>query len=167
MDTSTSSTEDRPPSTRGVGSLYNPHTKEVFALASLRGAGAVQIGRSSKCWLVVQDKQVSRVHCDLAVTAKGEVWVTNRSTYGTEVNFVRLRGEEPVLVSPGAYVAIGRTTLVARPALASERVPLVATTPSSLLTRAAEVYGGDRAAARKVRRSHQTIGRARAKRRGD
>ncbi|MGK5529469.1 FHA domain-containing protein [Streptomyces sp. URMC 129] len=76
----------------------------------LRG-GVARIGRSAGADIPLDDPDVSRAHCAIAVAADGAVTVTDLgSTNGTTVDGVPVTGG-PVPVRPGAVLRLGESAL--------------------------------------------------------
>lgn len=68
----------------------------------------ITIGRSPTNNIFIRDKNVSRIHCQIVVTAEGVTLTDLQSTNGTFVNEQRA-GE--ILLKPGDEVRIGTTLL--------------------------------------------------------
>ena len=86
-------------------------SKTEFRLVEIR----TSIGRSPECLLqIVDDVELSRVHCSVARQANGSfVVIDEGATNGTYLNDQRL-GSEPILLRDQDVVRIGQTELVFR-----------------------------------------------------
>jgi pSer/pThr/pTyr-binding forkhead associated (FHA) protein len=77
-------------------------------------AEVTQIGRDDKCRIIFRtDKAISRVHCQL--TRQGEeafLLEDLKSTYGTELNSVKLEPGVPTPCKNGDMILIGDTQLI-------------------------------------------------------
>ena len=88
-------------------------SREGFLRDTRRGrvyklAGTLEIGRDSKCDVMLTEPEVSRVHAELYTRDDG-YWVCPVGNAYTLVNHVRLH--EPVQLSEGDEILIGRTGL--------------------------------------------------------
>ncbi|WP_433889709.1 FtsK/SpoIIIE domain-containing protein [Streptomyces sp. CA-111067] len=105
----------------GTYGQYGLPTAEVARLRVVGGpdaggvhllpGGQARIGRSSEADVPLDDPDVSRLHCEVAVGADGEVTVMDLgSTNGTSVAG-RPVGPRPAPLPPGALLRIGESTL--------------------------------------------------------
>ncbi|MGD9485262.1 FHA domain-containing protein [Streptomyces sp. TRM70308] len=73
--------------------------------------GHVRVGRSADADVVLDDPDVSRLHCVVTVTESGSVTVADlNSTNGTTADGVPV-GERPAALRPGASVRVGESVL--------------------------------------------------------
>ena len=66
----------------------------------------VVLGRDKTCRLHVQDKHVSRKHCELYAEPDGRLRLRDQSTFGTTLNGQRVEGER--WASPGDLITVGK-----------------------------------------------------------
>lgn len=92
--------------------------------------GQARIGRSADADVPLDDPDVSRLHCEVAVGPEGEVTVTDLGSTNGTVLVDRLVGDRPVPLPPGALLHIGESTLRLAPAGAPAAPPL-ATSPDN------------------------------------
>lgn len=86
--------------------------------------GQARIGRSADADVPLDDPDVSRLHCEIAVGADGEVTVADLgSTNGTTLSG-QMVGARPVPFPPGALLGIGESTLRLAAAHTPEPAPL-------------------------------------------
>jgi pSer/pThr/pTyr-binding forkhead associated (FHA) protein len=71
----------------------------------LPNTGAVVIGRESNCHLILDDKQVSRIHARIIRDSDGVTIEDLGSTNGTKVNYTRIVSKR--LLRPGDIIVIG------------------------------------------------------------
>ena len=96
--------------TSGAPSLYLCWVDaEGAAMERELTQGAVVIGRSSGCDLVIDDSAVSREHARVEVDGDAVVIHDLQSRNGTWVNGERTDSAD---LSPGDEIAMGRTTVV-------------------------------------------------------
>src|SRR6185503_12543317 len=79
-----------------------------------RSSGAVVVGRSSSCHIVLDDGLVSRRHAQFLVTAKQALVEDFGSVNGVYVNGERIAGQRPL--RDGDRVQIGKQDFVLRAA---------------------------------------------------
>jgi pSer/pThr/pTyr-binding forkhead associated (FHA) protein len=77
-------------------------------------ADVVLIGRDDKCKIIFRtDKAISRVHCQLTSTGAGEFLLEDlKSTYGTELNGVKIEPGVPTPCKNNDMILIGDTQLL-------------------------------------------------------
>ena len=113
------------PADPGLATLHVVGGPDAGGVHLLQG-GQARIGRSAGADVPLDDPDVSRLHCEVAVGADGEVTVTDLgSTNGTTLSGHPV-GPRPVPFPPGALLRIGESSLRLDPARA--------TAPSSLAT---------------------------------
>ena len=101
------STAGRPRSRPGCTSSAAPTPGGVHLLQG----GQARIGRSADADVPLDDPDVSRLHCEIAVGADGAVTVADLgSTNGTALDG-RPVGPQPLPLPPGALLRIGESTL--------------------------------------------------------
>ncbi|MFJ4961483.1 FHA domain-containing protein [Streptomyces sp. NPDC088729] len=110
--------------------------------------GRVRIGRSAEADVLLDDPDVSRLHCAVTVSDDGRVSVADLgSTNGTSLDGAEVR-DRPVALAPGALLRLGESALRLT---AGSRTATLATAPDGeghlRVTRAdAEAHGSGRAA---------------------
>ncbi|MEU1214399.1 FHA domain-containing protein [Streptomyces sp. NPDC005790] len=88
--------------------------------------GQIRIGRSADADVPLDDPDVSRLHCAVAVASDGRVSVADLgSTNGTSLDGTDVR-DRPVRLVPGALLRLGESTLRLTP---GDRTPTLTTTP--------------------------------------
>ena len=88
----------------------------------LPGAGALTIGRASKCDVVIDSGSVSRHHANLAILADIEIEDAGSSN-GTYVDGAKLPPHQSVLLTPGVPFLIGAVTLMVQNRNSSRHEP--------------------------------------------
>jgi pSer/pThr/pTyr-binding forkhead associated (FHA) protein len=131
-------TEHVPPSAPGaITGLYSPNAhKVVYDLAQSRRA-IVTIGRDECSALYLDEYSVSSVHATLSRSGCSWMLRDHGSTNGTLVNGVKIAF--PVQLTVGDRLDLGRVILYVVDE--SLRIPLPATSNTSLQVHQAEVYG--------------------------
>ncbi len=92
--------------------------------------GQARIGRSADADVPLDDPDVSRLHCEVAVGPEGGITVTDLGSTNGTLLAEHLVGERPVPLPPGALLHIGESTLRLAPAGAPAAPPL-ATAPDN------------------------------------
>jgi FtsK/SpoIIIE family/Inner membrane component of T3SS, cytoplasmic domain len=90
--------------------------------------GQARVGRSADADVPLDDPDVSRMHCELAVGADGQVTVADLGSTNGSTLAGRSLGERPESFPPGALLQIGESTLRLDPAR-SAAPPVLASQP--------------------------------------
>ncbi len=92
--------------------------------------GQIRVGRSTEADVLLDDPDVSRLHCAVTLTPEGEVTVTDLgSTNGTTIDGVPVSGR-PVRLPPGALLRLGESALrLTTASAATEMGPALPTAP--------------------------------------
>lgn len=86
--------------------------------------GQARIGRSADADVPLDDPDVSRLHCEIAVGADGQITVADLGSTNGTVLAGQPVGPRPVPFAPGALLQIGESTLRLDPAHAPSPSPL-------------------------------------------
>lgn len=100
-----------PPPTAAVGPVALALVRTDTGGRTPLGAGAITIGRSSDCTIVIDDTRVSRAHATVEQTRSGWTVTDTGSSNGTTVNGKAITARTATSVAQGDVIGVGPVDL--------------------------------------------------------